>query len=85
MVFTCRPTARYNTIKKQSEIAGVVKLLCERSNIAFDDKQVDARVKKSVLGNGRASKQDICDFFKVEDDNEGDALLMLTFALKTKT
>jgi len=88
MIFSCRPTARYNTIKKQSEIAGVVKLLCERSNIAFNDKEVDSRLKKAMLGNGRATKEEILEVYGGADDNEADARLMLDFAtrkMKTKT
>lgn len=84
MVFTCRPTARYNTIKKQSEIAGVAKLLCERSNIAFDDKEVDSRIKKAMLGNGRATKEEIHEVYGGQSFDEADSRMFLDFATRKK-
>ncbi len=82
MVFTCKPTARYAVIKKQSEIAGVVKLLCEKSNIAFNDKQVDSHIKKAMLGNGRATKEEILEVYGGQNFDESDARMMLDYATR---
>jgi hypothetical protein len=82
MIFSCRPTARYAVIKKQSEIAGVVKLLCEKYGIEFNDKNVDSGIKKEMLGNGRATKEEIMEFYVGETNDESDAKMFLNYAIR---
>lgn len=84
MIFSCRPTARYAVIKKQSEIAGVVKLLCEKYGIEFNDKNVDSRIKKEMLGSGRATKEEILEVYGGQDDNEADSRMFLNYAIISK-
>lgn len=82
IIFSAKPTARYAVIKKQSEIAGVVKYLSEKNGIKFIDKYVDSHIKKAMMGNGRATKEEILAKYGGENDDESDARMFLDYAMK---
>ena len=79
LIVSAKPTRFYAVIRKQSEITGVLLLLAERKGIKVNKDLVDSACKKTVIGSGKATKEDIKKHFSVDCEDEADAMMMWTY------
>lgn len=79
LIITAKPTNRYNVIRALSEVTGVLLLVAEKRGIKLDKTIVDASCKKVVLGNGRASKEEIMAHYGINNEDEADARMFWDF------
>lgn len=77
VVVTAYPTRFYRVIVYQSKLAAIVELCCEKKNIQFAEVN-DSTCKKDILGNGKASKEEIMQYFNKDTEHEADALMFAT-------
>lgn len=75
------PTRFYQVILKHGKMMGVINCVAEKRDITVIEVQ-DATCKKSVLGNGKAQKDDIMKHFKEENEHIADSLLFTAYYLK---
>lgn len=84
IIISAKPTRFYAAIRKQSEYTGLLLLLAERRDITVYKDIVDSSAKKSVLGRGNATKEDICTYFNISDEDEADAMMFVEYWIKEK-
>ena len=84
IIITATPTRYFNVVRKLSEITGVMLLIAERKGIKVEKNLVDSSCKKVVLGSGKATKKDICAYYKTKDEDAADACLFIDWYIKTK-
>lgn len=75
------PTRFYNVMIQHAKLMGVVCLLAEKHNIHVVEVQ-DAQCKKVVLGNGKAKKEDIMNFYSEPSEHIADAKMFIDWYLK---
>ena len=85
-----RPAGMFKSaIITESELIGVVLLLCEELSLQYTAYSA-AEIKKFATGKGNAKKQDMIDAaialgYNPEDDNEADAIHLYNLAKKDLT
>ena len=67
-----QPTRYYNVYRKHWQYIGIINLVCEKMGITTIE-VIDSTAKKVVLGNGRAKKAEIMEYFKEESEHIADA------------
>ena len=83
IIVTAKPTRFYNTIRKQSEITGVLLYIAEKRKIKVMKDLVDKQCKLAVLGNGNATKEDICEKYQTQDEDAADAMMFFDYICLT--
>jgi len=83
IIVTAKPTRFYNTIRKQSEITGVLLYLAEKRKIKVRKDLVDKQCKLAVIGNGNATKNDICEKYQTQDEDAADAIMFFDYICLT--
>ena len=78
IVATAYPTRFYRVIVFQSKLAAIIELACEVKGVEFYEVQ-DSTVKKAVLGNGHAKKDEIMKFFNKTNEHEADAAMFCKY------
>jgi len=68
----------FRIFRVQFAMAGVLELACERNDVRFLDIG-DNTMRKVVIGNGRASKDDVMKAMKVDDHDQADAMLAVQY------
>lgn len=76
------PTRFYNVIIAHAKLMGIVCLVGDKKEIPVVEVN-DSQAKKVVLGNGRAKKEDIMNYFKVEPEHIADAMMFCEWYLKS--
>ena len=83
IIVTAKPTRFYNAIRKQSEITGVLLYIAEKRKIKVMKDLVDKQCKLAVLGNGNATKEDICEKYQTQDEDAADAMMFFDYICLT--
>jgi len=83
IIVTAKPTRFYDAIRKQSEITGVLLYLAEKRGIKVRKNLVDSQCKLAVIGRGNATKKDICEKYKTEDEDAADAIMFFDYICLT--
>lgn len=87
-IIAASPTRFFNTIFKHGRIFGLFDLALEQRGLKFwmdktakgrDTLPIDSRIKKDVLGKGKASKQEIMDFIGIQQEDEADAVMFAKY------
>lgn len=93
LIITAAPTRFYKTIRKLSQIAGVMLYLAEKNKCEVYTETTEARGKKrsstdwpndstmkgAVFGKGVVSKQEICRRYKTKDEDYADACMFFDY------
>lgn len=77
ILVTGYPTRFYNAIVRHSKYQAIVELVCQNTGCEYMEIN-DSQAKKSVLGKGKAEKEEIMKHFNVTSPDEADASLFAT-------
>ena len=72
LVIYPQPVSHYNVYRKHWQYIGIINLVCEKMGITTIE-VIDSTAKKVVLGNGRAKKAEIMEYFNEESEHIADA------------
>lgn len=72
------PTFRIGVISSQNKIIGIIYLLASKKNAQIIEIN-DSVCKKAILKNGKASKENIINYFKQKDEHTADACLFAKY------
>jgi hypothetical protein len=93
VVITAKPTRYYFAMRKMFLITGTMLAASDKCGVKVyietrgkgrksTDFPNDITIKKSVLGNGKVSKSDICKRYRVKDEDVADACMFAEYVLK---
>lgn len=75
------PVRYFNVARKHFQYIGIINLCCEKSDIQSIE-VTDSSAKKVVLGNGKAKKEQIMEFFKEKNEHVADARMFVEWYFK---
>lgn len=75
------PTRFYRVILSHAKLMGIVCLVAQKNDITVLEVQ-DATCKKTVLGKGKVTKEEIMNYFEEESEHVADSMLFTIAYLK---
>jgi Holliday junction resolvasome RuvABC endonuclease subunit len=71
-------TAHRSTYVSHNRVNGIILLVAHKGSIPVCE-VIDSTCKKQVIGSGKATKEEIKDFFKEVNDHRADACMFAKF------
>lgn len=91
LVIAAAPTRFFTVIFKHGRLFGLFDLALAQRGLSFwldvtpkgrNTLPIDSKIKKEVLGKGKASKQEIMNFMGIQQEDEADAAMFATYLHK---